>query len=184
MGVQARTVKARAKDGTNFPGKEEGIMTRKPAPAPGIPEKLKVLGKIAAAFEEQQILWAVGASLLLWFKGKVPSFQDIDLMVYEPDLEKARAALEALGTLQPPKPQGRYRTRHFLEFLVEGVEVDLMAGLVILAEGREWDCSLTPDQVAEYYPLAGRAIPLQSLELWKRYYALMGRPEKARLLEE
>lgn len=184
MGVQARAVKARAKDGTNFPGKEEGTMTRKEAVNPGIPEKLEVLGKIAAAFEEEQILWAVGGSLLLYFKGKVPSFQDIDLMVYEPDVEKARAALETLGALQPPKPQGRYRTHHFLEFVVEGVEVDLMAGMVILAEGREWDCSLTPDQVAEYYPLAGRAIPLQSLALWKEYYRLMGRPEKVRLLED
>ncbi len=159
-------------------------MPQEPAVTPGIPEKLEVLKEIAAAFGERQILWAVGGSLLLYFKGKVSAFQDIDLMVYEPDGEKARAVLEALGTLHPPKPRGRYRTRHFLEFTIRGVEVDMMAGMVILEGETAHDCSLTPDQVAEYYLLEGQAIPLQDLALWKEYYRLMGRPEKVRLLED
>ena len=36
----------------------------------------------------------------------------------------------------------RYRTRCFLEFTIRGVDVDVMAGFVILENGQEHDLSL------------------------------------------
>lgn len=150
----------------------------------GMEEKLEVLKQIARAFREEKICWAVGGSLLLYFKGITRTVHDIDLMVWEPDIEKARRLLLTMGTLCPPRPQGSYRTRHFLEFVLGGVEVDVMAGFVILKEDQVWDCSLQPEQISEYLPLGEEVIPLQELSLWKKYYTLMDRKEKVKLLEE
>lgn len=146
--------------------------------------KLQVLETIAGAFRERKVVWAVGGSLLLYFKGKVSAFGDIDLMVADSSVEAARAALLELGTLAPPKPQGRYRTRCFLEFTIQGVEVDLMGGMVILKEGKAYDCALLPEQIREWVKVGQESIPLQPLSLWKTYYTLMDRPEKAALCEE
>lgn len=150
----------------------------------GMEEKLAVLEQIAHAFRKEKICWAVGGSLLLYFKGITRTVHDIDLMVWEPDIEKARRLLLTMGTLCPPRPQGSYRTRHFLEFVLGGVEVDVMAGFVILKDDQAWDCSLQPEQISEYLPLGGEVIPLQELSLWKKYYTLMDRQAKVKLLEE
>ena len=42
-----------------------------------IQEKLDVLSKLAAKFNKEGIVWAVGGSLLLYFKGYVENFNDI-----------------------------------------------------------------------------------------------------------
>ena len=50
--------------------------------------KLDVLADIARALNQSGVTWAVGGSLLLYFKGKTGVFRDIDLMVCETDVEK------------------------------------------------------------------------------------------------
>ncbi len=146
-------------------------------------KKLKVLCRIARALNEEGVLWALGGSLLLYFKGRTGDFHDIDIMAGETDIETVKRRLCALGELLPKKPNPGYKTRHFLEFIIDGVEVDVMAGFVIVKDGKDYDCSLLPEQVAEHISLEGEDIPLQSLGDWRRYYELMGRPEKAALAE-
>ena len=99
-------------------------------------QKLTVLSKIARVFNENQILWAVGGSMLLYFKGKTDIFHDIDLMVGEKDIDAAKALLLTIGDLLPEKPNPQYKTRHFLEFSVDGVDVDVMAGFIIVRDGK------------------------------------------------
>ena len=147
-------------------------------------KKLKVLSDIAHELNKRQIIWAVGASLLLYFKGKVDDFHDIDLMVHEDDVEKLRETLLPMGELAPPNPNEKYKTRHFLEFTIDGIEVDVMAGFVIVQGGIDYDCSLKPEQIAEYIQVNDEAIPLQSLKDWRRYYELMGRTEKVGMIDK
>lgn len=149
--------------------------------------KFAVLLKIAHVLNENQVLWAVGGSMLLYFKGKTDVFHDIDLMVGEKDIEKARGLLLSMGELSPEHPDnesGKYKTRHFLEFHIDGVDVDVMAGLVIVRDGKEYDCSLLEEQVAERIPLKGEPIPLQALSDWRRYYELMGRTSKVEMIDK
>lgn len=153
------------------------IESRKPA------EKLEVLVKLADLLNRHRITWAVGASLLLYFKGIVTDFQDIDILVDEKDADTVRQLLSGLGRLQPPNPSARYETKVFLEYLVDGVEVDLMAGFAIVAEGRSYPCPLAKERISEFVTIRNTKIPLQSLEEWKGYYALMGRTEKVRRIE-
>ena len=94
--------------------------------------KLDVLADIARALNQSGVTWAVGGSLLLYFKGKTGVFRDIDLMVCETDVEKLKQAMLPLGAPAPSNPNAQYRTRCFLEFTIRGVDVDVMAGFVIL----------------------------------------------------
>ncbi|MEG1878356.1 MAG: CatA-like O-acetyltransferase [Pseudoflavonifractor sp.] len=145
--------------------------------------KLEVLAQIARALNERQLTWAVGASLLLYFKGIVSDFHDIDLMVTEEDAPAARQALSALGQLQPPSPSAGYRTKIFLEFLIRDVEVDLMAGFVIVSGGEAHAFPLRKEDIRDCTHVGGEAVPLQALSQWRTCYALMGRTEKVQLID-
>ena len=122
--------------------------------------------------------------MLLYFKGKTDIFHDIDLMVGEKDIDAAKALLLTIGDLLPEKPNPQYKTRHFLEFSVDGVDVDVMAGFIIVRDGKDYDCSLLPEQIEEYIPLNGELIPLQSLRDWRKYYELMGREAKVAMIDK
>ena len=65
--------------------------------------KIVVLKRIAHRFNEAGLIWALGASMLLYFKHITPEFHDIDLMVADDDADRARQILCEMGTLQPPK---------------------------------------------------------------------------------
>lgn len=144
--------------------------------------KLRVLSTVAACFNREHITWAVGASLLLYLKGKTDTFHDIDLLVLESDVEKVRAIIAGLGVIEPPNPDARYRTRHFIECRVQDVELDIMAGFTIVRGGVEYDCSLKREEITDSVLINNQSIPLHSLALWKRYYQLMGRAEKAAMI--
>ena len=149
-------------------------------------KKIELLQKIAHRLNEAHVQWALGASMLLYFKGITSEFHDIDLMVADHDAECVRTILSEMGKLCPPDPMPHpmYRTKAFMEFLIDSIEVDVMAGFAIVHEGAVYDCSLREDQIVEKMLLGTEVIPLQSPRLWCKYYRLMGRPQKADMIEE
>ena len=151
-----------------------------------IQEKIELLEKIAHRLNEAQAVWALGGSMMLYFNGIVSDFHDIDLMVSVQDAERAKAILSEMGELCPPnpKPNPMYQTKTFLEFRIDSIEVDVMAGFAVVNEGRVFDCSLRENQIAEQVLLGTEVIPLQSPLLWCKYYRLMGRAEKADMIEK
>ena len=149
----------------------------------GTQEKIELLKKIAHRLSEAHVLWALGASMLLYFKGIASEFHDIDLMIAEADAECVRAILSEMGELQPPNPNPKYQTKVFMEFKIDSIDVDVMAGFSIVSGGKIFDCSLQESQIAEKMFLETEAIPLQSPLLWCEYYRLMGRTEKAEMIE-
>lgn len=146
-------------------------------------QKLDVLRRIAGELNRAHITWALGASMLLYFKGVTDTFHDIDLMVKTEDAEAARDILLGMGTLMPPNPEAKYRTKLFLEFVIEGVDVDVMAGFAIAQGDTVHDCSLRETDIAEMHDLDGEAVPLQSIARWREYYQWMGRTEKVRMID-
>lgn len=145
--------------------------------------KLQVLTTVARHFNEAGSTWAVGASLLLFFKGKTDTFHDIDIMILEADVDVVKAIISDLGTIQPANPNSKYTTHHFIEATIDGVDLDIMAGFGIIKDGIEYDCSLKKEQIIEHIQIGGQEIPLQSLELWKHYYTLMDRENKVKMLK-
>ena len=148
-------------------------------------KKLEVLAKLAADLNESDILWAVGASAMLFLRGIVQKFHDIDLMVCEEDVEVAKEILLRHGTLLPSEPNGQYGTRHFLEFDVDGVEIDLIAGFVVnSADGKQHVCPLQVEEVDACVDVFDQAIALHSLNVWYQYYTWMGRKDRVKNIED
>lgn len=152
----------------------------------GTQEKIELLKKIAHRFNEARIEWALGASMMLFLKGIVSEFHDIDLLISVQDIENVKAILSEMGEqIQPSsKPNPMYRTKSFMEFLVNSIEVDVMAGFAIVNGGKIFDCALYEEQIVEKMQLGSEVIPLQSPLLWCKYYRLMGRNEKADRIEK
>lgn len=67
-------------------------------------KKIELLQKIAHRLNEAHVQWALGASMLLYFKGITSEFHDIDLLVSEHDAECVRRILSEMGELCPPDP--------------------------------------------------------------------------------
>ena len=59
-----------------------------------------------------------------------------------------------------------------------------MAGFVVVKDGKAYDCALHKEEITEEIKVLGQRIPLQSLELWSRYYRLMGHEENVRICEK
>lgn len=148
-----------------------------------IQEKLLILSKLAKEFNKQKLLWAVGSSLLLYFKGYVDTFHDIDLMVADADSEKMEAILHSYGELQP-STRGNFATKHFREFVIEGVEVDMIGGFAIVKDGTVYDCDLKASEITGFADAYGQQIPLHSVALWRKYYAMIGREQKVAIIEQ
>ena len=63
---------------------------------PGIEEKIDLLKRIAHRFEEENVEWALGGSMMLYFKKIVPSFDDLDLMIFFSDVDRVRHILSKM----------------------------------------------------------------------------------------
>jgi len=148
-------------------------------------KKLNVLAQLAAELNDSDILWAVGASTMLFLRRIVTDFHDIDLMVCEEDIEVAKEILLRHGTLLPTKADSQYDSRHFLEFEVDGVEIDLIAGFVInSADGKQHVCPLQVEEVDACVDVADVAVSLHALSVWYQYYTWMGRTDRVKQIEE
>lgn len=146
-------------------------------------KKLTILSQIANKLNEKNITWAVGASMLLYFKGATSEFHDIDIMVAEDDVELAKDVLLSFGNIQTPNLNIKYKTKYFLEFNVDGIDIDLMAGFIIISKDKEYYFPLKKDNIYDYTEVNKIKIPLQSIEEWRNYYELMGRDEKVKMID-
>ncbi len=146
-------------------------------------QKLRVLQTIAKRLNAANVTWAVGGSMLLYFKGVVSEFHDIDIIVKTDDAETVRELLAQLGALEAPKPSAKFKSRAFYELTIDGVDVDVMAGFVIVKDGMEHDCSLRDEEIKEHIQVGSETVPLHSLTAWRRNYMLMGKLEKVRLID-
>lgn len=136
-----------------------------------VERKLQVLSKMAEELNKENITWAIGASLLLYIKGKVSDFHDIDIMVSEEDAEKLRRVLLTLGKIQLPNLNMQYKTKYFFEFVIDGIDVDVMGGFTIVNNNKAYYFPLKKEEIIEYTYINSQRIPLQSLAEWKLYYS-------------
>lgn len=146
--------------------------------------KLDVLSKIARKIQNHGITWALGGSSLLFLKNIADHFNDIDIMVCEEDINKVKELLLELGELRPFKPNNNFKTKHFLEFLIDNIKVDIMAGFTIVKNNQEYYFPIEKHQKFESIDIDGLKIPLQSVKEWKKYYELMDRTDKVSMINQ
>ena len=134
-----------------------------------------VLLKIAKALNEAHIVWAVGGSILLDYHNlSEEAPHDIDLIVHVKDINKCVAVLNELGEKQRYEKSESYSTPYFFEYLIEEVEVDLMALLTINTSNGPFRYHFDATYVADTWIQDDIPIPLTSLEDWYILYGLMG----------
>lgn len=146
--------------------------------------KLKVFTKIAEALNREKIIWAVGGSLLLYFKKITTTFNDIDIMVSEKDIDRAGQLLSSYGTCIKGGPSNRYKTKHYIKYVIDDVEFDVISGFTIVSGGKEYYFPLEASDIKDSLLLNKTIIPLQSVNQWKNYYRLMDRTDKVQMIDE
>lgn len=146
--------------------------------------KLEVLRKIAKELNEENVTWAVGASVLLFFKGIVNEFHDIYIMFDEADAQKVKNILNKLGKHIPSLPNEMFKTKYFYEYIIDNVEIDAMGGFMVVKDGKDYDCSLIKKDITECINYEGVDIPLYSLERWKYFYYLINRTSKVKIIDD
>lgn len=149
------------------------------------PQKhLAALSKLARELNRENVLWALGGSMLLYCSGIPTEVHDLDLLIAERDIPAAERAMLRLGKKKPEKPNTGFCSRYFGEFVIDGVEVDVIAGFTIVTPEGVRRFPLMETEVSSQMEIGGEEIPLHSLRAWRMYYALMGRTEKVRLLDD
>ena len=147
-------------------------------------QKLQVLARIAGKLNKAGVTWAVGGSLLLYFKKITDTFKDIDIVLLEEDAQTVKTILLEMGTMEPLKRSSQYKTKAFFEFTIDAVDVDVLAGFVIVKDGIEHDCALRKADIQEYIEVHNEHIPLHAVEVWRKYYTLMDKSDKVSMIDE
>lgn len=151
----------------------------------------KTLIKIAKIFNNEQITWALGGSLLLKFKGLDIEPHDIDILVSIEDAKKADELLSKISQARQNKSNTNNRffsTEYFCKYLVDNIEIDLMANLIINYDIQgntyQYKYILNKETIQEEILVKNTKIPLTTLEDWFILYNIMpDKNEQIKLLE-
>lgn len=139
----------------------------------------QVLEKVVACLQHERIHFGIGGSLLLAHHGLPVTARDIDLVVALADAERAVLLLSEMGTVLEQDETSLYATEVFQEFIIEGIDIDLMSGLQV-----------RHDEGVFVYPFAEQTInetglPFMSLVDWYVIYQLIpGREQKVTMIED
>lgn len=152
-------------------------------------EKLKtVLAKTGALLNQNEILWGVGASVLLHQYNLVNNPNDIDIIIQETDIEKTDRILTEWGVKSGCKNNNSkiYSTDFFCEYNISGIDVDVMAGFKInIRDNKTYEYEFGKDSVPHYFLFDDIRIPFMTLEDWYILYQLMPEREyKVKLIEK
>jgi hypothetical protein len=144
--------------------------------------KIKGLITIAKQFNEAKITWNLGASCMLYLRTIVNDFNDIDIMISENDIDIVKEIMSKYSIVEKRDLHPKYKTKAFLEYNINGVDIDIMAGFIIIAKGVSHYFPLISNENNEIIIIDETQIYLESLETWLKYYKLMGRKDKTKLI--
>ncbi len=139
--------------------------------------KLTVLKQIADAFRKEGISYAVGASCMLYMRGIIEDFHDIDILVVREDHRKACSILD--GFAEEQIPEHRY-SEYYKTYLFEDTEIDLIGEFILQGEDR----SLHREDRIDEMLLQDAWISVDTADRWLRNYRLMDRQKRVKQLEE
>jgi hypothetical protein len=145
---------------------------------------LATLRQIAEQLNSQQLVWAVGGSIMLSHYGLAQEPNDIDLLVDLKDIAKADEILSSVGEKKNRVTVGQYSTKYFYEYVINGFDVDVMSGLAINHQAGTLYYIFDEQSIAGYKEMGGIKVPLNSLEDWYVLYQLIsGRHERVDAIE-
>lgn len=144
-----------------------------------------VLCKISKELNKENILWGVGASLLLNQYGLSEDPKDIDLLVSLKDIHKCNEILSKLGTKRVSKMSLNYATEYFLEYVIDDYDIDVMSGLMLNHVEGSYSHCFDEKSIIEFKCINGIEVPFTTLEEWYVIYQLIpGREKKVDKIEK
>lgn len=146
-------------------------------------DKLLVLTQLADLLNRQKLRWAVGGSLMLYLRGVVSDFEDIDLFVTLEDAQQVIELLDQVATEQETVPSEQFQTVVYKKYLMDGVFIDVMAGFKVVVSDRVMDCSLTSETQLTRLIVYNQEVPLYTLSEFKNFYTYMNRMSKVELID-
>lgn len=139
---------------------------------------------IAEKLNSEGILWGVGASILLNHYGLIDKPNDIDILVDIKDIEKADRILSHLGKKKLREEVDTYSTIYFYEYIVNGIDIDIMAGHTINYDNYIYKYIFDEQSITGVKKFKYIDIPLTSLEDWYVIYQLIpNRENKVKIIE-
>lgn len=150
-------------------------------------ELIQTLVKIANELNHLNVHWALGGSFMLFRHGLTEKAHDLDLMVDIEHYEIADAVLSSLGTKLKKREEKSpvYLTEHFIEYVIDGIDVDLMAGFQIAHQQGVYRYSFDELSTPESNIIRGTKINYATLEDWYVLYQLMSHgPLKVNAIEQ
>ncbi|MBC8060573.1 MAG: hypothetical protein H7Y18_07895 [Clostridiaceae bacterium] len=145
---------------------------------------IDTLSYIGKKLNEREVVWGVGASMLLNHYGLINRPNDIDILVDLKDIEEADEILKSMGEKKKWEKKDTYSTKYFYEYVINGVDVDVMAGLCINHNNGMYRYIFDNSSIIEVATIKGVNIQFSALEDWYVLYQLIpNRENKVRLLE-
>lgn len=134
-----------------------------------------IIKKIATLFNKENITWALGGSWVLKKHGLKDNPHDIDIIVVEGDIDKANEVLKQIGKPKKIEPLEKYKTKYFYEYIVDGVDVDIMCKFVINDKDFTFEYLFDKQSISDVVYIDGVKINYSSIEDWYVLYRLMNR---------
>ena len=145
-------------------------------------DKLEVLVLVAKELNKRNIKWVLGASCMLYLRSIVSTFTDIDILFLEDSYDQVKEVMDHHGIRINTDENNLFKTKKFLEYHIQGVDLDLMAGLAIVNNTKEYYFPLAKDAQSDMVLIDHTEIYLDSIENWLYYYQLMNRLDKVKLI--
>ena len=145
---------------------------------------MQVLKRIAQSFEDEHIIYGLGGSGVLVAYEILEKMNDIDIVVAFEDIERAKQILDDIACF---KSSGKYcvvEKEYCYEYELDGVSIDLMANIHIKHDEGLYEFPFNRRRVTYRMCIDDLMIPVMSLEDWYVFYQLIGRMDRADLIEE
>lgn len=143
------------------------------------------LSYIGKKLNDSGVVWGVGASLLLNQFSLIDKPNDIDIFVDIKDIDKVDEILKGIGDKKPWEKASTYSTEYFYEYVINGVDIDVMAGFRINHNSGVFEYVFDNRSISETRKINGVDIPFTSLEDWYVIYQLIsGREAKVNMIEK
>jgi len=144
-----------------------------------------VLVKVTRIFDKENITWGLGASGILFYHGIVDQVNDIDIVVLPDHVEQAEALVLTIGKKVDTPPSSFYDNEYFGEFIVDGVELDIMSNMTIINHGIKFLYEFTKASVVHYMKIQDVNVPISSLEEWYfLYHIIPNKDKKIKILDD
>ena len=142
------------------------------------------LSEIGEKLNKDGVLWGVGASILLNHYGLIDKPNDIDILVDLDDIEKSNIILKSIGEKKVCEQSDKYSTKYFYEYVINGFDVDVMAGLSINHNEGIYRYIFDDKSIPITTKVNSINIPFTSLEDWYVIYQLIPKREaKVKLIQ-